>query len=64
MNCPYTVDSRFCDAKGHVLVRFRKALTIGAAEEMMTDTALIKKLQLKPGMRMLFLNAPADQRDR
>jgi len=26
----------------------------------MTDTALIKKLQIKPGMRMPVVNAPAD----
>ena len=30
----------------------------------MTDTALIKKLQIKPGMRMLVVNAPADYRSR
>ncbi len=30
----------------------------------MTDTALINKLQIKPGMRLLVLNAPADYRAR
>jgi hypothetical protein len=29
-----------------------------------TDPALIKKLQIKPGMRLLVLNAPADYRAR
>lgn len=41
-------------------MRSCKAVTIGAAEEIMTDTALIKKLQIKPGMRLLVLNAPLD----
>jgi hypothetical protein len=40
-------------------VYLRHLRSIFGQKDVMTENALVKKLQLKPGLRVLFLNAPA-----